>query len=265
VIPKRAPNPGKFLFAAVQASFILVFAASPARSAGSLYPVEYPTGTIGNPRPQFIWQDLYSERDRGVNVKYRLTVQKKGGADIPSRSWFLVPALYQASFYHVTAPEPFDPGAYDYSIDRILDGRPDTSRFYHYRRYPLRGAFILDLAERRDFESLETAHLIRYLTLERDNRFRNGYNALFFTGSASITLGVGILFYSVIDLGWVSTVVSAICFVSSGIGYGAAGYYGWQYYDGRRDLAKIVDAERRASLNDGAGDGRFTAAAELKF
>jgi len=112
---------------------------------------------------------------------------------------------------------------------------------------------------------LETVHLIRYLTLERDNRFRNGYNALFFTGSASITLGVGILFYSVIDLGWVSTVVSAICFVSSGIGYGAAGYYGWQYYDGRRDLAKIVDAERRASLNGGAGDGRFTAAAELKF
>jgi hypothetical protein len=251
---------------ALGALIVLAAAAVPtaARGASAIDPIEYPNGTIGNARSPFIWQDLYSERDRRVNVKYRLTVKGRGEAD-GGRVYLFTPTLYHATYYAFYLPEPIPEGAYEYTIDRVLDGTPVNSRFYHYRRYPLRGDFTLNFRDRRDFESLETAVLIRYLTLERDNLLNNGYNALFFTGSGTITLGVGILFYSVIHLGIWSTLISAVCFTSSAIGYGAAGYYAWHYYGGRGELANIIDAGRGSSLNDPRREKAFTAGLEMKF
>ncbi len=248
----------------VAASFIIAAAlAPPAWSAGAISPIEYPDRSIGNTRPPFIWQDLYNERDRRYNVKYRLTVKEKKEAS--SRSWLFMPALHHATYYTFTAPEPLGKGEYLYTIERLVDGQAAGSRFYHYRRYPLRGEFALDPAVKKNFEALHTEDLIRYLTLERDNRVDNGYNSLFFAGSGTISLGVGILFYRYFDLGAVSTVISALCFTSAAIGYGASGYYGYRYFRGRGELQRIVRDGETALLPAPGEEKIFRAGLDLKF
>jgi len=235
----------------------------PVWPAGAISPVEYPDRTIGSVSPPFIWQDLYCERDRRYNVKYRLTVKEKN--ETSPRTWLFMPSLHHATYYAYTIPEPLGRGEYHYTIERLVDGHAADSRLYHYRRYPVRGEFVLDPDEKGDFEALKTADLIRYLTLERDNRIDNGYNSLFFSGSSTVTLGIGVLFYRYIDLGIVSTIIYVLCFTSSAIGYGATGYYGYGYFHGRGDLDRIVREGTAASLTEPRRERVFRAGLESKF
>ncbi len=235
-----------------------------ASAAGAIDPLEYPHGKIGNSTPPFLWQDLYGAGDRGAKVQYRLTL-KKDDAGKDSRMYLFNPVQIYGSISSFRIPEPLGEGSWEYTIERLLEGSPVRSRYYHYRRYPVRGSFVLNLNEVRKFERLETRDLAKYLLLERDNRLNNGYNSLFFAGSATFSLGAGILFYKVINLGVWSTVISWVCFSSAAVGYGASGYYGYSYLEGKSELGKIVDIGTRTSLNGGHRDGKFDFSANLKF
>lgn len=202
-------------------------------------PLEYPFGEIGNLNTPFIWQDLYSERDLHYKTKYRITVKKKEeGAK--SESFNLSPRKYMASFYIVGLPLALSPGSYTYTIERLVDGVALDSRYYHYRRYPVVGEFILDPAKRRDFEVLSNEKLVDYLMIERKNRRENGYHALFFAGSGTFTLAAGYAVYRYTNFGIISTVIAAVCVLSSAVGYGASAYYGYQYYEGKAELEKMI-------------------------
>ena len=80
-----------------------------------------------------------------------------------------------------------------------------------------------------------------------------------------MTLGIGILFYTVIDLGVWSTVIAAICFTSSAVGYTATGYYTWQYSKNRRKLQKILEIGKNTTIRGGIINRTVTAGAELSF
>ncbi len=235
------------------------------RGQGLIDPIDYPFGTVKSTRPYIIWQDIYNQRDSGVNVRYRLTVERENGTGPGPLVYSFMPQIYYRSVYMWRIPEPLQNGTYRYTIDRVLDGAAMQSRHYHFRRYPVRKSFTVDTSIENELDDLRPEYLVQYIYLDRNNTLNNGYNALFFASSSTVTLGIGILFYTVIDLGVWSTVISAICFVSSGVGYSAAGYYTWQYSKNRRKLQKILEIGKNTSIRGGIIDRTVTAGAELSF
>jgi hypothetical protein len=238
---------------------------SDGRGQGLIDPLDYPFGTVKSPRPYILWQDIYNQRDRGVNVRYRLTVERENGTGSVPRVYSFMPQIYYRSVYLWRIPEPLQNGTYRYTVDRILDGAAMQSRHYHFRRYPVRKSFTIDTSIENELDDLRPEYLVQYIYLDRNNTLNNGYNALFFAGSSTVTLGIGIIFYTVIDLGVWSMVISAVCFTSSAVGYSAAGYYTWQYSKNRRKLQKILEIGKNTSIHGGIIDRTVTAGAELSF
>lgn len=211
-------------------------------------PLEYPFGEIGNPHTPFVWQDLYNERDLRYRAKYRITVKKKEEGS-KSESFNLTPRTYMASFYIAGLPLALAPGSYSYTIERLVDGISVDSRYYHYRRYPITGEFVLNPASLHDFEKLSNEKLVDYLVLERKNKRENGYHALFFAGSGTFTLAAGYAVYRYTNFGIISTVIAAVCVLSSAVGYSAGGYYGYRYYEGRAELDKMLLKHEKEQMN----------------
>jgi hypothetical protein len=212
-------------------------------SASAFEPLEYPFGTIGNPRPPFVWQDLYNERDLRYKAKYKITIKKtesKSEENAKTEFFFSVPARYQASFFIAPLPFGLAPGSYTYRIERFVDGASVDSRYYYYRRYPIAGEFTLHPEKLRDFEKLSNEKMVDYLLLERKNKRENGYHALFFTSSGTIALGAGFVVYRYTNFGIISTAIAAVCALSSAVGYGAGAYYGYRYFEGKRELEKMI-------------------------
>ncbi len=202
-------------------------------------PLEYPFGEIGNPNPPFVWQDLYNEQDLRYKAKYRITIKKKA-EDAKPQSFLIMPERYLGSVYIAHPLFTLAPGYYYYTIERMVDGSSVDSRYYHYRRYPISGEFGLEPLRLKQFEKLSDDKLVDYLMLERKNRRENGYHALFFAGSGTFTLAAGYAVYRYTNFGIVSTVIAAVCVLSSAVGYGAASYYGYQYLEGKSELEKII-------------------------
>ncbi len=220
---------------------VLFFASFPGKLAVSsaFDPLDYPFGEIGNPNPPFVWQDLYNEQDLRYKAKYRITIKKKA-EDAKPQSFLIMPERNLGSVYIAHPSLTLAPGYYYYTIERIVDGNSVDSRYYHYRRYPISGEFNFDPLKLNNFEKLSNEKLADYLMLERKNRRENGYHALFFAGSGTFTLAAGYAVYRYTNFGIISTVIAAVCVLSSAVGYGAGAYYGYQYYEGKAELEKMI-------------------------
>ncbi len=181
-------------------------------------PIQFPVATISSNQPYVIWQDIYNRRDKSTDVKYRLTLYTVNKEDIKLNSYTFYPELYYNFFYSFRIPEILKDDSYRYSIERILSGKPVDSRYYYYLKYPLVQEFAINSEIKSEVDSLQPEYLIKYLYIDRNNTLRNGYNFLFFSSSGLASFVIGMLFYNVINLGTISTIIYTVCFISSGVG-----------------------------------------------
>jgi len=245
----------------------LLLAQSVALPLGLNDPFVYPYGTIGNRQPHVIWIDKYNERDREKNVRYRITVTRKslpGGQTPVPEAFLAAPQLYKKFFFGYQLPRTLDEGAYDFSIERLIDGEAVTSRHYSYRKYPIRETFVLDTRSPQPTDALPPERLIDYAELARANSV-NGYNILFYSGAATVSAGLGALIWFGTDRSLVWMILAGICFGSAAAGYTASGYYTYQYVSTRRALKKIIDLGPRMSLMGGTGPDDIAAGIQLSF
>ncbi len=206
-------------------------------AAGTL---QYPREAITTGKPYFIWQDIYNMDRR--NITFRLIIQSIDRHEY-AEEFRLTPQTFRGQFYVLTLPVTLEPGEYSYSVGMLQGGKPIRLRRYYYHDYPLYGEFTIKPGETSRVDSLPPEKLIGYLFLERQNRVTNGYNSLFFTGSAAGSAGIGFLFYQVLHFGAISTVVAAVAFTSAAAGVGAAAYYGYHYVKEKRELNSMLEEE----------------------
>ena len=207
-------------------------------------PVYYPEGVIGAVSPYIIWYDKYYDRDNKNNVKYRISIKPENGDVQPL---LIMPDLYDG-YYFYKIPFILKPDKYSYTIERLVDFKAMDSKYFHYRKYPIKGEFVLD-DEDSQIDNLPIGRLIEYLKLDKENRLVNGYNFLFYSSASICSFGIGLLFYSVLEFGVISKIIYTIAFTSSAVGLGAAGYYGYKYLDQKNKLRKIIDIGENVSIN----------------
>jgi hypothetical protein len=245
---------------------ILFLAADSAFSQSLIEPIRFPTATISSNQPYFIWQDIYnSTRDTSTDVRYRLTLYTTNKKEIKLNSYTFNPDLYYNFFYSFRIPDILKDDSYRYSIERIIGGNPVESRYYYYLKYPIVQEFSINSEKKNDVDSLPPEYLIQYLHIDRNNTLRNGYNFLFFSSSGLASFGIGMLFYHVIHLGTISTIIYTVSFISSGVGISAAGYYGYHYMKNRGKLQRILEINKRVSINGGIRDKKVNAEVEFSF
>lgn len=246
----------------------IIMTCLPLAAQGIVDPLVHPIGTIGVERPYFIWQDIYNTKDGAAPALYRITVRPKGPAAENAQKDFSFttnPDIMHNSFYAFQIPTALTNGAYGYTIERIFHGRPVDAKYYHYLRYPIQKTFTIDTARADDIGRLAPQNLIRYLYLSKENTITNGYNSLFFAGSGAVSLGIGILFATVIDFGVVSTVLSVVSFASATAGITASAWYGYRYFSNRNKLRTILETGAGTSLKGGMDKDSAQVEMELRF
>jgi hypothetical protein len=245
---------------------IFFLAVNTAFSQSLIEPIQFPTATISINQPYFIWQDIYnSTRDKSTDVRYRLTLYTTNKKETKLNSYTFHPDLYYNFFYSFRIPDILKDDSYRYSIERIISGNPVESRYYYYLKYPIVQEFSINSEIKNEVDSLPPEYLIQYLHIDRNNTLRNGYNFLFFSSSGLASFVIGMLFYHVIDLGTISTIIYTVSFISSGVGISAAGYYGYHYMKNRGKLQRILEINRRISINGGIRDKKVNAEVEFSF
>ncbi|HSV97708.1 MAG TPA: hypothetical protein VLM75_12370 [Spirochaetota bacterium] len=241
-----------------------MFAPPAARAQGLIRPIVHPSETTGLAMPVFIWQDMYIADDAKKGIRHRLTIRDRNRTDATPVALIMNPEIYYRQYYAFRLPSPLSPGRYEYTIERMSGASSLTTRHYHYARYPIQREFELS-SEKTDLDGLPPGYLIPWLHTDRDNRLQNGYNSLFFAGGAAISFGMGLLFYSVIDLGVISTVIYVLAFTSSATGITASAYYGCRYFATKRKLARIMDLGKNAALNGGVLDDTVMSEIEFRY
>jgi hypothetical protein len=250
--------------AAAAVLLLAALAYPPLVSASPLYtPLVYPDGTIGTLKPVFIWQDSHTSSPAGSR-QFRITITKKDGRD-PIVSPLFAPQVYYRHFLAWSVPGPLQEGTYSYTIERATPASALTTRYFHAYKYPITGEFTIEGSATGPIDGLETADLIRYLYLTRENTLRNGYSCLFFTGSGLISFGLGMIFLFATDFGVISTVIYSISFASAAAGFAGAGYYGYHYFSNRKITRRILDVGGGVSVNGGASRDGGKAEIELRF
>lgn len=217
-------------------------------AAGTL---QYPDNTITTTKPYFLWQDIYNTKR--PNISFKLIIR---GTDTQnfSEEYRLAPQTYKGQFYILELPVHLKPGQYSYSVEMLQRGKPIRLRRYYYYDYPLYGEFTIKPGTTSRVDSLPPEKLVQYLVLERQNRVTNGYNSIFFTGSAAGSAGIGYLFYNVLHFGVISTVVAAVAFTSAAVGVSAAAYYGYHYVKDKRELNTILEETEKEQKESPPGD-----------
>jgi hypothetical protein len=108
--------------------FLIMLNRAPLAALSAVEPLIYPAGEIGRNRPLFIWQDIYRERDAGLNVSYRLTLQSERDNEIRVYNFDPLPRF--RTFYLYTFPSGLVNGSYSYSIERLVAGAFSDARFF---------------------------------------------------------------------------------------------------------------------------------------
>ncbi|MFW5862245.1 MAG: hypothetical protein ACOCWZ_08330 [Spirochaetota bacterium] len=217
-------------------------------AAGTL---QYPDNTITTTKPYFLWQDIYNTKR--PNISFKLIIRGTDTNDF-SEEYRLAPQTCRGQFYILKLPKHLKPGQYSYSIQMLQRGKPIRLRRYYYHDYPLYGEFTIKAGSTSRVDSLPPEELVQYLVLERQNRTTNGYNSIFFTGSAAGSAGIGYLFYNVLNFGVISTVVAAVAFTSAAVGVSAAAYYGYHYVKDKRELNTILEESEKEQKESPPGD-----------
>ncbi|MDY6968268.1 MAG: hypothetical protein SVR08_06395 [Spirochaetota bacterium] len=228
-----------------------------------LSPIFYPEGEINNNSPYFIWQDIYNKRDKKYKTKYRLSIKGEKSGDI--KPILFTPKLYYKEYFVFRSPIELPYDKYNYTIELMSENRPLNSRFFNYIRYPINMKFTNNPETSNEYDNLPPELLIKYLFLDRNNTLINKYNIYFFSTSGAAALGIGILFYKIIDLGLFSTIISSLSFTSSAFGVAAAGYYGYRFVQKKKELQRIIDIGKNITLNGNVNHDKIDTAIELTF
>lgn len=230
---------------------------NPSKAIGEspIRPFKFPYGTIGSQNPPFIWQDLFNDRDERYGAKYRLTVRQKNKSSKFSTE--LVPKKHLTTIYILNPSFTLLPGKYEYIIERVVDNKSVNSRYFYTSNYPICGEFEINPQKKQKFEYLTNEKLVDYLLFERKNKLENGYNALFFGVSSTVTLAVGIAMHQYTNFGFITNLITTVCILSSVIGYGATTFYGYNYYQGKIELERMLVGIDNAFLKDFLRDERI--------
>lgn len=198
-------------------------------------PLQYPVATISTETPYFIWCDIYNTAAKPFVVKLTLT-DSKG----KSNEFTLTPLIVDSIYCVATIPVALTPDTYTYTIHLLSNNKPVNSRYYHHKRYPVKGSFTIDVSQHNAVDTLNAHELVYYLSQSRSNMLHNGYNAMFFSASGIISTCAGVAVYYWTNFGIVTTIISAITITSGVIGISAGIYYGMQYYHNATTINKVV-------------------------
>ena len=198
-------------------------------------PLQYPGATISTQTPYFIWCDIYNTAAKPFVVKLTLT-DSRG----QSNEFTLTPLTVDSIYCVATIPVVLTPDTYTYTIHLLSNNKPVHSRYYHHKRYPVKGSFTIDVSRHNAVDTLNANELVYYLSQSRSNMLHNGYNAMFFSASGIISTCAGVAVYYWTNFGIVTTIISAITITSGVIGISAGIYYGMQYYHNATTINKVV-------------------------
>ncbi|MCX8124409.1 MAG: hypothetical protein N3F66_09615, partial [Spirochaetes bacterium] len=152
----------------------------------------------------------------------------------------LTPEVIDGMYCVVQLPVALIPDSYTYTIMLLHNNKPSQKRYYHYKKYPIEGTFTVDVTQKNPVDVLSKTDLVYYLSQSRQNSLHNGYNALFFTASGSVSLGAGIAVYYFTNFGIVTTIISAAAITSGVIGVSAGIYYGVKYYKNKKAIEAVI-------------------------
>jgi hypothetical protein len=175
------------------------------------------------------------------------------------------PRTYYNAFFSFDLPAPLADGTYEYSIEKMDGAEAVTGKYYHYLHYPIKKEFSIDASKPGDLDRLPAEFKIQYLYRDRKNVLENGYNAMFFAGSGVLSFGIGMLFYTVIDFGIISTIVYVVAFTSSATGLAASGVYTYRYYRERGRLQKILELPGDSTLRGNITRDGIQAEVEMRY
>ena len=210
-------------------------------------PVYYPEDTIGSRNPFFIWFDENNKRDKNDNVRYKITLKSKKAQEIKSE--IIRPELFYDDYYFFKWPFSLEPDNYEYTIERLSNSKPSNAKYFRYLKYPLIKEFEINESEKSVKDDLQPEKLIQYLKLEKENKLVNRNNFYFYSAASAGSFGIGLLFYKVLDFGFISKIIYYAAFTSSVAGAGTAGYYGVNYLIEKNNLQKIADFGKDVSIN----------------
>ena len=256
----------KFLILYILITIPLGWTKSYSETIASIKPIIYPFGTIGNNQPCFIWQDIYNERDKKNNAKYRITITNLNSNNSnKTYKIIIIPQVIFKIFYIFKLQATLDDTEYEYSIERLIANKPVKTRHYYYLRYPIKNKFTINSKRKRPIDNLNSKYLIQYIHTDRNNTLINGYNALFFISSSITCFGMGMLFYNIINWGITSKIIAGLSFTSSAIGITASGYYGYRYLNKKKELQQIIRLSKKISLKGDINNNQIKAGMELSF
>ncbi len=252
------------IYTSITVSCIFIYSSIYAESRSPVKPLLYPCDSISNNRPSFIWKDIYGYKD-GKETKYRITLKKKENRQASPQKFIIAPKLYYGEFYSVRLPQTLENSGYTYTIERMFNNKPVNSRYFSYMNYPITGSFQLDTGTKEDVDFLPPEYLIKYKYFEKENILSNRYNFMFYSASSTISLGIGYLFYAVLQFGLISTVIVILCIVSAAIGYPAAGYYGYSYLKNKSRINDILEAGKNVGIEGSENKGIINTGVKLRF
>jgi hypothetical protein len=252
------------IFISATVSLIFAYSYIYAESRSPIKPLLYPYNTISNSRPCFIWKDQYGHKD-GKGTKYRITLKTGNKHESSPRQFIIKPKLYYREFYAAWIPMTLEQSSYSYTIERMFNNKPVNSRYFSYMNYPITGSFMLDTEIKEDVDFLPPEYLIKYKYFEKENILSNWYNFMFFSASSTVSLGIGYLFYAVLQFGLISTVIVILCAISAAIGFPAAGYYGINYLRNKSRINEILKTGKNVGLEGSENRGIINTGAKLRF
>ncbi len=201
----------------------------------SARPLQYPQGVVSNAQPYFIWCDIYNTGNKPFVVTVTIT-DSQGH----SNEYTLHPEIINGIYCVIHLPSALTPDTYTYTIKLLHNNKPENKRYYHYKKYPVEGTFTVDTTQQNTIDTLTKTDLINFLSQSRQNKLQNGYNALFFSSSGTISLGTGVAVYYLTDFGIVTTIISAVGITSGIIGITAGIYYGVKYYNTKKKIESVM-------------------------
>lgn len=206
-----------------------------ARINDSAQPLQYPTDVVSNSQPYFIWCDIYNTGNKPFVVNVTIT-----NSQGQSNDYTLYPEVIDGIYCVVQLPVALTPDIYTYTIQLFHNNQPAQKRYYHYKKYPVEGNFTVDTSQHNTADSLSKSDLIYFLSQSRQNTLHNGYNALFFSASGTISLGTGVAVYYLTNFGIVTTIISAVTITSGIIGITAGIYYGVKYFQNKNTIESVL-------------------------
>lgn len=213
--------------------------------------------------PLFIWEDYYRDGKTRNSETFKLTIYSQNSNK--SLMKIFNPLKLYDSVYYYQLPGSLDNGQYNYSIDYLENNKASKRRYTAYLRYPIRGYFTVDKKKAKVFnKNIPAENQVKYLYLSHNNKIENGYNSLFFASAGTGALGLGLLFYKVLNFNKITRIFSYICFASSAAGYSASLYYSGKYYYKKNQLEKLIEINS-ISINYGISPNNIITAISLAY